>query len=168
MYDASKHHRRSIRLKDYDYSQPGLYFITICCQEKKLRFGDIRNGEMCLNECGKIATQEWKNLLQRYPVLETDIFQIMPNHIHGVIAIGQNNLDNTTCNTIVGAYKSIVFNKCLEIYKASNIRMDKLWQRNYYEHIIRNKKSYDIIYNYIVNNPKTWHEDKFYMAGNDE
>jgi putative transposase len=168
MYDASKHRRRSIRLPHYDYAQPGLYFITICCHEKKCRFGHIQNDEMILNDCGKIAEQEWQNLLLRFPALEADVFQMMPNHIHGIIHI-QSQVENAaTCGDIIGAYKSLVFYQCLAVYKAASQLMGKLWQRNYYEHIIRSSNSYDVIYNYIINNPQTWSKDTFYVPENDD
>jgi len=190
--DSAIHHRRSIRLKGYDYSQSGLYFVTICCQDRICRFGKIENGEMVLNDFGKIAYSEWGKLPERYPNMFLDVFQIMPNHIRGIIALGKicavgatlavasNNdavaLNNdamtadratarvapTTVGNIVGAYKSLVTNKCLEIYKLRGEYMGKLLQRDYWEHIIRNEQSYQRITNYIVNNPENWGNDKFY------
>ena len=196
----NKHHRRSIRLKGYDYSQAGLYFITICCQDRICRFGKIENNEMILNECGQIAFDEWMKLIERFSNFELDVFQIMPNHVHGIIRVGatlavaQNDDDiggnigddiggnvggniratarvaptdtkidmGTTVSDIVGAYKSLVANGCLKIYKSKNEIMGKLWQRNYYEHIIRNEKSFQRIAEYIINNPKMWNKDKFH------
>lgn len=220
-YNPNKHHRRSIRLKGYDYSKAGLYFITICCQDRICRFGDIIVGaglapaQMVLNEFGQIAYNEWIKLTERFTNFELDVFQIMPNHMHGIIvlndAVGagftpaQNetftpaqNGDNTEYNIpaqngsvdqnqngsdiiqgagaspaptvaasvsdIVGAYKSLVANGCLDIYKLNNKTMGKLWQRDYYEHIIRNKQSYETISNYIIDNPAKWNEDKFYTT----
>jgi len=191
--------RKSIRLKGYDYSQAGLYFITICCQDRIYRFGDVIDGKMIFNEYGEIAHNEWIKLTERFPNMEMDAFQIMPNHMHGIIAlsvratltVAQNNgiaqndvvAQNTvtqndmqphindgqlqgiapmTISDIVGAYKSLVANGCLEIYKSKNKIMGKLWQRNYYEHIIRNEKSYQYISEYIINNPTKWANDKFY------
>jgi REP element-mobilizing transposase RayT len=219
-YNPNIHHRRSIRLKGYDYSQAGLYFITICCQDRICRFGKIENGEMILNQFGQIAYNEWTKLVERFPNMELDVFQIMPNHIHGIILLndttvgagftpalnnpqsniqngqtidGQPNIHNgqpqgiapaqndgqpqgiapaqndgqpqgiaPTVSDIVGAYKSLVANGCLEIYKSNNDTMGKLWQRNYREHIIRNEQSYHNISEYIMNNPAKWNEDKFY------
>lgn len=83
------HHRRSIRLKGYDYSQAGLYFITICCQDRICRFGHIENGEMILNAYGKIVYDEWAKLPERFPNFEMDVFQIMPNHMHGIILLNE-------------------------------------------------------------------------------
>ena len=238
-YNPNLHHRRSIRLKGYDYSQDGLYFVTICCQDRICRFGKIENDEMILNEYGKIAFDEWIKLTKRFSNFELDVFQIMPNHIHGIIvlnvgatlavapidnvvaqnddidgniatlavapiadnAVAQNDdidgnmatlavapiADNAvaqndddvvddiragaspaptsmmgTVSNIVGAYKSLVTNGCLKIYKSKNEIMGKLWQRNYYEHIIRDERSFDYIAEYIINNPKMWDEDRFY------
>ncbi len=197
-YNPALHHRRSIRLKGYDYSRSGLYFVTICCQDRICRFGKIENGEMVLNDFGKIACNEWEKLPERYPNMFLDVFQIMPNHIHGIIALGNihdtvadvgatlavasnNNTDRVddgatvnmstarvaptaspTIGAIVGAYKSLVTNKCLEIYKLRGEYMGKLLQRNYWEHIIRNEQSHQRIANYIINNPANWGNDKFY------
>ena len=191
-YNPNIHHRRSIRLKGYDYTQAGLYFITICCQNRACLFGEIQNGEMVLNEYGNIAYNEWAKLVERFTNFELDVFQIMPNHIHGIIALvgatlavaqidGIAQIDNDisdnkigqlqkgqpqgiapTVGDIVGAYKSLVANGCLDIYKSKNEMMGKLWQRNYHEHIIRNEQSYQTISNYIINNPAKWEEDKFY------
>jgi putative transposase len=218
IYNPNIHHRRSIRLKGYDYSQAGLYFITICCQDRICRFGHVENGEMVLNEYGQIAFDEWVKLSERFPNFELDVFQIMPNHMHGIILLNnipvgagftpaqnQNNADNTknigftpaqndgntqndgqsndgqpnddirataiiratarvapTVSDIVGAYKSLVANGCLDIYKTKNETMGKFWQRNYHEHITRNEQSYQRISEYIINNPAKWAEDKFY------
>jgi len=189
-YNPKIHHRRSIRLKGYDYSQAGAYFITICCEHRICRFGKIENNEMILNELGNIAYNEWAKLAERFANFELDVFQMMPNHMHGIIVLknvvgagftpAQNDdmvlgqrqvlgqpqgIALTTVSTvgdIVGAYKSLVFNGCLEIYKSRNERMGKLWQRDYYEHIIRNEHSYQTISAYIINNPSKWGDDKFY------
>lgn len=199
-FDSNIHHRRSIRLKGYDYSQAGLYFITICCENRISRFGKVINGEMILNEFGEIAYNEWGNLALRFTNFELDVFQIMPNHIHGIIALnnlgatfsvtqnavaqngGNENLvvgcnigaigvalgagaspapTNASVSDIVGAYKSLVANGSLKIYKSRNEIMGKFWQRNYYEIIIRNELSYENISAYIVNNPIKWNGDKF-------
>ncbi len=210
-YNPDKHHRRSIRLKGYDYSKAGLYFITICCQDRSCRFGHVDNDEMVLNEFGHIAYNEWCNLPKRFANFDLDVFQIMPNHMHGIIALNDTvgagftpaqNGDNTEYNIpaqngsvdqnqndadiiqgaraspaptvgasvsdIVGAYKSLVANGCLDIWKFKWAEvnpaptMGKLWQRDFYEHIIRNEQSYQTISNYIIENPAKWKDDKFY------
>jgi hypothetical protein len=86
-FNPNIHHRRSIRLKGYDYSQAELYFITSCCEDRKCRFGHIENNEMILNEFGIIAYNEWIKLAERFTNFELDVFQIMPNHMHSIIML---------------------------------------------------------------------------------
>lgn len=210
-YNPNIHHRRSIRLKGYDYSQAGLYFITICVQDRKCLFGEIVgaslvDAQMQLNDFGTIAHQQWQKLPERFPNMVLDVFQIMPNHMHGIIMLTDtvgttlgvapdNNTDSgndavgpddnipaendlvigagaspapTGTNTktigdIVGAYKSLVANDCLKIFKQNQPGkiMGKLWQRNYWENIIRDEPAYQRISAYIINNPKNWKDDKF-------
>uniref|UniRef100_Q3AU66 Transposase IS200-like domain-containing protein n=1 Tax=Chlorobium chlorochromatii (strain CaD3) TaxID=340177 RepID=Q3AU66_CHLCH len=185
-FNPNIHHRRSIRLQGYDYSQSGFYFITIACQDRICRFGYVENGEMVLNKYGIVAYNEWVRLRTRFPNIELDVFQIMPNHMHGIIVLNeisvedvgagftpaQNNaLSNIragaspapTVSEIVGTYKSLVANGCLKIYTTKNETMGKLWQRNYYEHIIRNEQSYQSFSEYIINNPAKWEDDTFYV-----
>ncbi len=189
-YNPHIHHRRSIRLKGYDYSQAGLYFITICVQDRKCVFGKIANDEMILNDFGIIANDQWAKLAARFTNFELDVFQIMPNHMHGIILLtetvgaglapaqnekgpqvfappnaqnekGPQGIAPTPIKTVgdmVGAYKSLVANECLTQFKIRrpNEMMGKLWQRDYYEHIIRDEQSYQRISAYIINNPKNW------------
>ena len=309
-YNPQIHHRRSIRLKGYDYTREGLYFITICCHKRVCRFGTVVNGEMKLNEFGMIAYTEWINLAERFGNFELDVFQVMPNHMHGIISLvaparatlavaPDTNRNNTggagltpapnvidaginmdeaglnmdigiyheadsgakagaaeisgyhmdvenilgksekggdlrdsaraaasddeidvsgsgagagfgmdaksglgesfgesfgesvratargartagegkagegkaegeagkaaAISDIVGAYKSLVANGCLKIFKSRNEIMGKLWHRNYYEHIIRDARAYERISEYIINNPAKWQADKFYL-----
>ena len=107
-YNPQIHHRHSIRLKGYDYSQAGLYFITICCEDREYRFGKIENDEMTLNEYGTIAYNEWIKLTGRFSNFELDVFQIMPNHMHAIIALnivgaGFTPAHNNPQNNIVRA-----------------------------------------------------------------
>lgn len=178
--------RHTIRLTDYDYSQEGLYFVTICCQDKICRFGKINNSEVVLNEAGRIAHEEWLKTPQLRPNVELGEFIIMPNHMHGIIIINNNDVGtncirpttmgvlNTplqqcgngefrspsqTLGSIIRGYKSAVTKQIKQLYNAPDIR---LWQRNYYEHIIRNEVSYKNISDYIVNNPYNWANDDYY------
>ena len=190
-YNPEIHHRKSIRLKGYDYSHSGAYFITICCRDRVCRFGKLEKAKMILNEYGIVAHNEWNKLPERFFNFELDVFQIMPNHMHGIIVLNErvgvtlavapnaehNAVDHDnndailrarvnralTVGDIVGAYKSLVANGCLDIYKLKNETMGKVWQRNYHEHIIRNKQSYQTIAQYIINNPAKWNDDKFNM-----
>jgi len=137
---------------------------------------------MILNQSGTIAYNEWINLAGRFPNFELDVFQIMPNHMHGIIVLSDITVGATlavaqeedalnrvtarvtpTISEIVGAYKSIVSNACLQLFKSHDKTMGKLWQRNYYEHIIRDERAYNNISNYIINNPAKWDEDKFHL-----
>ena len=182
-YNPTIHHRRSIRLKGYDYSQAGLYFITICCQDRVCRLGKIENGVMICNELGEIAYREWMKTAELRPQIELDAFMVMPNHIHGILKInemdmdtlhspnnmGDNMGDNTgECNSPLRSPSNTI-GAIIRGYKSSVTKQfglmgfdEKLWQRNYYEHIIRDEQSYQIISEYIINNPKKWADDKFY------
>ncbi|MDR1153558.1 MAG: hypothetical protein LBL04_02510 [Bacteroidales bacterium] len=92
-YNPTIHHRRSIRLKDYDYSQAGLYFITICVQNRHCLFGKITDNKMILNKYGKIAYGEWLKTPNMHPNIQLDEFIVMPNHMHGIIVIADNDGD---------------------------------------------------------------------------
>ncbi|KKT30973.1 MAG: hypothetical protein UW16_C0002G0007 [Microgenomates group bacterium GW2011_GWC1_44_10] len=191
--------RHSMRLRGYDYSQNGVYFVTICTQDKKSLFGDVVDDEIRLNEVGNIAKNEWLNLPRRFPNLDLDISVIMPNHIHGIIIVGaplagarinkihsqikethpRNHADNigihvnndiysnratarvahTPIGNIIGAYKSLVYTTCLKINKGNKRFQGKMWQRNYYEHIIRDDYDLNRIREYIIDNPANWSSD---------
>jgi len=182
-YNPVIHHRRSIRLKGYDYSQEGIYFVTICVQNRECLLGKIMDGEMVLNEYGQIVQMVWGELLQHYNNIQLDEFVIMPNHIHGIILITDDDdttivgaglkpaptkpAPTTSAKTtakhglpeIVRALKTFSARKINEL---RNTRGEKLWQRNYWEHIIRNEQSYQRIAKYIIYNPMNWQNDKFY------
>jgi len=190
-YNPHIHHRRSIRLKGYDYAQAGLYFITICCQDRICRFGSVVDGEMILNEYGQIAFNEWIKTTEIRNNVEMGEFVVMPNHIHGIIRLlGRGELhspnnESVEFNTHQPPNNSMGNNRGESIsplrgpsqtigaiirgYKSSVTKQlgllgfnEKLWQRNYFEHIIRDEQSYQNISNYIINNPLKWAEDKFY------
>lgn len=174
-FNPAIHHRRSIRLKGYDYTKEGMYFITICCHQHKCWFGEIKNESMILNENGFIAHNQWADLSNRFSNIELDEFVVMPNHMHGIIIIKSSGsgaspdptnphiTTNPTIGDMVGAYESLVAIGWLKNFtlKYDNLVMGKLWQRNYYEHIIRNEQSSNRISDYISNNPKNWQHDKF-------
>ena len=182
-YDPAKHHRRSIRLQRYDYSQAGAYFITICTWQRQCLFGEIINGEMQLSPWGEIVNLHWQNLPKYHRHLELDEFVIMPNHLHGIIVlINHNSVQNS-----VGAGLADISGKkqttsqqnapspmLQQQNKSKNLpeilrgfktfsarRINQLrrtfgvpvWQRNYYEHIIRNEESLQYIRQYTINNP---------------
>ena len=178
-FDPQKHHRRSIRLKDYDYSKAGAYYVTINVQNRECLFGKIVNYEMELNDAGKMIEGQWNTLLERFSNVELDVYQTMPNHFHGIIVVGaafmaaldsENKADTwpgadtrlaPTLGDIVGAFKSITTHEyILGVDNKKWPRFYKrLWQRNYYEHIIRDEKDLQNKTDYIEANPSLWDED---------
>jgi len=201
-YDPQKHHRRSIRLKGYDYTQVGAYFITICTWQKKYLFGEITDGRMHLNRYGEVIQYNWFDVMRRYSNIHLDAFIIMPNHVHGIILligdrktscfIGSNsaifsiadprgvgadlenssvektNISGEPAATVTGDRTKSQFAKCcglpeiIQGFKtASATRINQLrrttgvpvWQRNYYERIIRNDVALQNIRKYIIDNP---------------
>jgi REP element-mobilizing transposase RayT len=248
-YNPAIHHRHSIRLRGYDYSREGLYFITICVQDRACLFGKIENGEMNLNDAGKMVETEWLKLPNRFTNIELHEYMVMPNHFHAileivgttvgatlVVALNNNPVaQNDTCvtdngrpqtfaidngrpqtfaidngrpqtfaidngrpqtfaidngrpqtfaidngrpqghaptdtakNKTVGdmmdAFKSITTVEYIRGVKTFGWQRfsGKIWQRNYYEHIIRDEQSYQRISEYIINNPAKWADDKLY------
>lgn len=197
-YDPQKHHRRSIRLKGYDYSQQGAYFVTLCAHNRECLFGEIANGEMQSNEIGEIVVTCWMQLPNHFRNIELDSFVVMPNHIHGIVVIvheparyadvarrgeaftDANGLSDASANVnasplqnmphgtrprslnaIVQNFKSIT---ARHIHKIPSYAERIIWQRNYYEHIIRNDRDLERVRAYIENNPVNWQKDENYHA----
>ncbi|MDJ0733965.1 MAG: transposase [Nostocaceae cyanobacterium] len=224
-FDPKKHHRRSIRLRHYDYSQAGIYFVTICTYKRQCWFGEIKNGQMHLNHIGKIVADEWLRTSEIRPNFQLDEWIIMPNHLHGIVIIqdisngniqdvGNQNIQGVDNKNIQGVdNKNIqgVGNKNIQSVGNENIqgvgngkiqgvgngkiqgarnaplrqkpnslssfiagfksavskRVNLLrhshdipiWQRNYYESIIRDEKSLVAVQEYIINNPSRWKND---------
>ena len=191
-YNPNIHHRRSVRLQGYDYSQAGAYFITICCDDRKCLFGNIINGEMNLNDAGKIADECWIEIPKHFPNAVLHEYVVMPNHVHGIVELADRNnvgaenflpLQNDTGIPVgvqnfeplhpkQNAFQKMIPRSIGSIVKGFKIGVTirakqflpdiKIWQRNYHEHIIRNEQSYLTISEYIINNPKNWKDDKFY------
>jgi REP element-mobilizing transposase RayT len=164
-YDPDKHHRRSIRLKGYNYAQSGAYFVTICTWQRQCLFGEIINKKMHLNTYGEIIQCYWDSLLKHHDDLELDEFIIMPNHVHGIIIL----IDNPGCKKrhglpeIIRGFKTFSARRINKIRRLSGV---PVWQRGYYEHIIRNEKSLMAIREYIINNPLSWEKDEYNSAYN--
>jgi len=166
-YDPAVHHRRSIRLRGYDYSQPGAYFVTLCTHKRKRLFGEILNGEMKLNNRGWKVVNHWEWLAKRYDYVSLDEFIVMPNHLHGIVVLtkvddaskvsGQEQSQPThkrkPLGRLIGAFKTASTN---QINRSSTIIGSKLWQRGFWEHIIRNEQELNLIRAYIRNNPAQW------------
>ncbi len=170
--------RRSVRLQGYDYRQSGAYFVTICAYQQLCRFGSIRDGKVIANPLGLIVTDCWRKIAQVRPNVELDAFVVMPNHLHGVIIISHDMMTDIAANAtrngrssrgglerdslggIVGQFKRAVSIKSKSLSQPPG---QPLWQRNYYEHIIRNETSLNEIRRYIVHNPCKWHDDSLYV-----
>ena len=198
-YNPDKHHRRSVRLQGYDYAKPGAYFITICAHNRTCLFGKIVDGKMELNEFGMIVKNEWLRTSIIRPNIDIDEFVIMPNHLHGILIIVDNNhcrgvwpyaptmpyapttpyapaseteitpstnkpnqtsefkSPSQTIGAIIRGFKSATTK---QINVCRNSPGTPVWQRNYYEHIIRNDDELNRIRAYIKNNPVNWPQDK--------
>ncbi len=222
-YNSNIHHRHSIRLQGYDYSQAGLYFITICCENMICQFGKVENDKMLLNDAGKNADECWLTIPVHFPTAILHHHIIMPNHVHGIIELTTVGAEGVVgvegvvgAETVVGAenflpllpnvenkFQKMIPRSIGSIVKGFKIGVSKwfrqndldgivdvgaetvvvgaetvgaenflplrfepkksIWQRNYYEHIIRDGESYQKIADYIVNNPSKWNEDKFHF-----
>jgi len=159
-YNPDIHHRRSIRLPGYDYSQPGAYFITICIWQRECLLGDIQDGNILLSPYGEVVNFNWFNLTRVYPHIELDSFAIMPNHIHGIVIIKDRNQDRGL-SEIVRGLKTFSARRINQLRSVSGI---PVWQRGYYEHIIRNEITFSKIQEYIINNPSKWEMDEMHPS----
>ena len=155
--------RVKLRLKYYDYSQNGLYFITICQKDMACLFGSISHDLMALNEAGEMLKIQWFQLTQRYGTLYLHEFVIMPNHFHAIIELRESTIQ---LSEIVGAFKSITTNEYIKGVKQYGWkRFDKqLWQRSFYDKIIRDNDFHHKVIEYIKYNPAKWCDDKYFKA----
>lgn len=186
MKPNNKHRDGSARLPSWDYRNEGQYFITICTNNRVHFFGECSDGIMNLSHIGTMALTFWKEIPNHFPNVVLDVFQVMPNHIHGIIAltgeiiaprntdlINRNIIDNPlqknqyfqaispkagSIGTIIRSYKSV----CKREINLNFPEIGFSWQPRYYDHIIRNDDEYFRIKNYIINNPETWEDDKFF------
>jgi putative transposase len=173
--------RHSLRLPEFDYSQEGGYFVTIVARNRENYFGEINIGNMNLFDAGRMVKIEWEKLPHRFPKIELGPFQVMPNHFHGIIIIHEINTISSveaglvpalpnrattrvapTLGEIIGAFKSITTVEYIKGVKKFSWPefSNRLWQRNYYEHIIRNNDDYECITAYIRDNPINWDLDE--------
>lgn len=183
--NSSLPRRRSIRLHGYDYGLQGMYFVTICTHHRKLLFGEITNGKMLLSPFGDMAHQEWEKIPERWPHITLGAFQVMPNHLHGILIIerpASNRMimsnespeeypfsklqwaTRPVLGQVLGAYKSMVFKACRDYYQEQfpGVGLDNIWQRGFFERIIRNEVMFRNVTNYIIKNPKKWELDMLY------
>jgi REP-associated tyrosine transposase len=154
----------------YDYSWQGVYFLTLCTSGRECLFGEIRTGEMHLHPLGEIVTAEWVKSADLRREIILDVFVVMPNHIHGIIAIVSVGADGVrpaapavspgprprSVSTFVSGFKSATTRQANALRDAEGA---SVWQRNYYERIVRNERECEAIRNYIQNNPANWQQD---------
>lgn len=180
--------RRSIRLKEYDYSQAGAYFVTIVTQDRGCLFGDVVDGKMQLNDAGQMVRSVWDDLPKYYAGVETDQFVVMPNHLHGVIVLvgvgpracpeaggqPQGVAPTNTRSAYSDALRTLSLADVLHWFKTLTTQRytagvresgwtrfnSRLWQRNYFEHVIRSEDSLNRIRQYILENPMRWEFDR--------
>jgi REP element-mobilizing transposase RayT len=181
MTGQSAERRRSLRLKGYDYTCAGAYFVTICAQDQACLFGNIVDGAMCLNNAGHMLARLWNDIPARFVDVEIDTFVVMPNHVHGIIVLPdaadraatrraatrvaptEGNVGATlvvvpALSDVVAAFKSLTTVHYIRGVKtrAWPAFRRQLWQRNYYEHVVRDEKELDRIRRYIDENPARW------------
>jgi len=194
-YDPTQHHRRTLRLRGYDYSRAGAYFVTICTANREYRFGEIDDGAMKLNDAGQAVNRCWNDIPNHFPHATLDEFLFMPNHINGIVFI--NNTPHTVGTKNFSSPKNVSRAKGFSplplsphsspslpqgtsktigsIVRGFKIGVTKwirqhtsihdVWQRNYWEHVIRNDTELDETRQYIQNNPKQWELDDLYHPG---
>ena len=173
--------RKSTRLQHYDYSQAGYYFVTICTQHRKELFGEIADGQMVANLAGEMVVKTWNELPKFYHGIEMDQFQIMPNHVHGIIVIvgdgpravphepgalpdgqPQGVVPTLSLSNVVHRFKTLTTKLYIEDVHKNGWKPfnAKLWQRSFYDHIIRDEQSLNDVREYIQNNPLDWEFDE--------
>ncbi|MGB8983079.1 MAG: hypothetical protein WCC12_14485 [Anaerolineales bacterium] len=188
-YDPQKHHRRSIRLPNYDYTQPGAYFVTMVAWHRECLFGEVVGDEMRLNKIGEIVQWEWLETPKRLCFVELGAFVVMPNHFHGILIFRENvgatrlgltdamwsrvartrvpieEIDGSplprgpkpaSLGAVMAQFKSRVTKR---LRKIPSLNGTQIWQRNYYEHVIRNERDLQNKTDYIEANPMLWGED---------
>ena len=192
-YNPARHHRQSMRLRGFDYSSAGAYFITLCTQNRVGLFGNIVDGSMVLNAAGQMVDVWWMALNQKFPGIQTDESVVMPNHFHGIIVINHHNvgadlcvcpnldMENVTDRELphsedMGKHVGSPIPRVMQWFKAMTTNHyirgvkengwmpfeKRVWQRNYYDHIIRSEVDLVRIQTYIRNNPASWHKDQLH------
>jgi REP element-mobilizing transposase RayT len=170
-FDPDRHHRRSIRLPEYDYTFWGTFFITICTHERENLFGEVAGGEMRLNEQGKIVYEEWDRSGELRSEVSLGPFVVMPNHVHCIVTIesvgahgnapskaGLIERPRRSLATFVGGFKGAVTRRINVLRDTAGT---PVWQRNFYEHVIRDEDEFQRIRQYIDDNPRRWADDEY-------
>ena len=170
-YDLALPQRRSLRLQGYDYAKAGAYFVTVVTEGRLCLFGEVAGGEVRLNEAGRLVADTWRWLETRYPFVVLDEYVVMPNHFHGLLALteeGEGAGDSRIAPTgeagagrkdlggLIGAFKTVAA-KRVNVARGAPGR--RLWQRNFYERVVRSEEDMDRIRAYIRDNPLGWELD---------
>jgi len=164
-FDPAVHHRRSIRLRGYDYASAGIYFFTICTHDRRLLLGAIQGGRMLPNAAGDMVSWWWYEIGNKFPAAALDAFVVMPNHMHAILSISSEaarlGARPAPLSRIVQWFKTMTTNAYLRGVKEQRwpALQGKLWQRNYFEHIVRSSKAVEAIRGYIESNPANWERD---------
>ena len=174
--DRKSHRRRPLRLKDYDYCQEGAYFITICTRNRKCLLAKVIENEVRLNNWGRVVESEWRQTAMLRPYVTLDVYMVMPNHFHAIFFLSQDRATQRVAPTeekpatgaksasvgaIVGQFKSQVTKRINALW---GLAIEPIWQRNYYEHIIRDEDDLNRIREYIEYNPFLCLEDEYYVS----
>lgn len=166
-YNPEIHHRRSIRLRDFDYSSPRAYFVTICTWKRECTMGEVVEGKVILSATGKIVQDAWLELPKRFPTISLDSFEVMPNHLHGVIHQGAINRAPTESRPVGAQFIAPKLGEIIRTFKALVTQRARAagidvfaWQRNYYEHVVRNDEELSRVRQYIEENPLRWEDDE--------
>ena len=182
--NASLPHRRNLRLPEFDYSKTGAYFVTFVTQGRKTLFGQVFDGEMILNETGKMVKEVIDQIPEHYPGINVEVSVIMPNHVHllflisdvvaGPRACHMDQPDNRQPQGVAPTHEQLSLPEIIHRIKSLTTHRygmgvrdkgwprfeNRLWQRNYYEHVIRNERDLKAIYEYIITNPMNWNKDE--------
>jgi len=175
-YDPVVHHRRSIRLKDYEYTTAGWYFVTIVAQDRACLFGEVVDAEMRLNDAGEMVAKIWSEIPTFYPGVGIDSFVVMPNHLHGIIVLLEEQrtasveADPLCLPSSEPPAKPLSLGDVVRRFKSMTTREygngvrqsawppfnQRLWQRNYFEHVVRDERDADHLQDYVIDNPANW------------
>jgi REP element-mobilizing transposase RayT len=157
-YDPNRHHRRSIRLRGYDYTQAGSYFVTLCAQGRERRFATITRTGLHLSDAGHMLDMWWRKLPDKFPAVVLDSYVIMPDHMHGIVWLQPTSAGAPALGTVMQWFKTMTTNAYIR-----GVRDDgwpafdrRVWQRDYYERIVRDEAALERVRAYIAANPARW------------